>query len=186
MEILIQNTNTIQSITEKNKTLWRLYIQPSVRSIIVLLSLGVLIIVLGATTKNTFDIYIKGSTKIYNLHISISIGLAFILLGIIYSYHILKSRRSFFRKVDKIIHRHSLDPMDGCLQINDEGVKYSSFEMKQDVKWAGFSHYKLYKGYLFLLINEEFSSFVIDRRQVKDADFIELYDFVQKRLIEKN
>lgn len=185
MNILIRNTNALQSMIQRNKVLWTLQAKTYLKYILFAITTGLVFLVIGLASGFTFKSKADSTTTVYNLHIATIIGLSFILMGMLYSIHMYRNKRIFFESVDKYINRHSLDPADGSIQIDDNGITFLSNEIKQDIKWKRFSHFKYYRGFLFLFMDDySLQSISIDKKQVSDHDFAELLDFLKKNLQE--
>lgn len=186
MDITIKINNNIEKIVQKNRMLWNFSSKKQYRNIIYYFLIGVGLLIFGIICKYTFRIIsLDHNIKLYNINLSFSIGLAFILLSGISFYHLQVNRRAFFHDIDRYIHR--INEYNCSIQINDTGVTYTDFELIQEVKWSKFSHYYHFKGFLFLMINGDIiSSFIINKADLSSTDFSELLNFIKKKLIEKS
>ncbi len=172
---------------QKNKVLWALQAKTYIKYILFAITTGLVLLVIGLSSGYTFmSKAVNGMTTVYNLHIAASIGLSFILMGILYSVHMFKNKRLFFGYADKHINQHSLDPADGSIQIDETGITYISSDIRQEIKWKRFSHFTYYRGFLFLFMDDYYlQSISVDKNQMSDHDFAELSEFLKKELQEK-
>jgi hypothetical protein len=148
--------------------------------------LGIGLIVFNAFTPYTIKSPDDGKEIYYNINISFSIGLAFILLAIIYLRHMLRNKNTFFVLSDKHIGENSLERKEGGLLITEDIVKVTSYNSAHEYSWKYFSHYKLKDEILFLLSDNSYLNAVaIPKTAIDEEKFDELLKLVEKRLIEK-
>lgn len=177
MDIKIVKENSFKSIHDENSTRWKLFTEKNNKIILFQVVFGIVFIVLGILDENQ---------QYNNINITLSFGIAGVLLAGIYSLQTYMNKNRFDERIQQYANRHKLNPGNIEIHITNESIKYKDFELTQELKWSIFSHFKLYHGYLFLIIENSFlSSIVIDKKLFKEIEFIELYDFVSKKLIEK-
>lgn len=177
MDIKIVKENSFKSIHDENSTRWKLFTEKNNKIILFQVVFGIVFIVLGILDENQ---------QYNNINITLSFGIAGVLLAGIYSLQTYMNKNRFDERIQQYANRHKLNPGNIEIHITNESIKYKDFELIQEIRWSIFSHFKLYHGYLFLIIENSFlSSIVIDKKLFKEIEFIELYDFVSKKLIEK-
>lgn len=177
MDIKIVKENSFKSIHDENSTRWKLFTEKNNKIILFQVVFGIVFIVLGILDENQ---------QYNNINITLSFGIAGVLLAGIYSLQTYMNKNRFDERIQQYANRHKLNPGNIEIHITNESIKYKDFELIQEIRWSIFSHFKLYHGYIFLIIENSFlSSIVIDKKLFKEIEFIELYDFVSKKLIEK-
>lgn len=177
MDIKIVKENSFKSIHDENSTRWKLFTEKNNKIILFQVVFGIVFIVLGMLDENQ---------QYNNINITLSFGIAGVLLAGIYSLQTYMNKNRFDERIQQYANRHKLNPGNIEIHITNESIKYKDFELIQEIRWSIFSHFKLYHGYIFLIIENSFlSSIVIDKKLFKEIEFIELYDFVSKKLIEK-
>jgi hypothetical protein len=125
MNLSIQNPDALESRIKKNEVLWKLTSRPPLRTSIVLMLLGAAILYFDISTHYTIMKLSTPKAIIYDLHLSFSIGLALLLLGLLLLFSLTFNKQSLFRTLEKIINRHRLNsrcPMVDFIEINDAGV----------------------------------------------------------------
>lgn len=166
---------------------WKIVSRPIIRTIVVIMLLGAAMLSFDISAHYTLMAMTTPKAIIYDLHLSISIGLALLLCGFLFLFFHLLNKRSFFRTLEKIINRHRLNsrsPMYDVIEVNDVGVTETTFEYKSELKWIRFTHYKEYRGFLFLIMNAEIaSSVMIDKRLIDPNDYLQLLEFVKGKLV---
>jgi len=186
MEITIKNSETSKTILEESKVKWKFFMRRTMWAIIIPFAGGISFLIPEFTGTNQMTTKTNGNAIIYDYHIDLAIGVGFIMLAALYSFNLLISKISFFDRAHILSNKHKLFSDESILYVTDECIKYEDFELKQEIKWSFFSHYKLYKNYLFLIIIETpLSAFLIDRRLLSEKDFSELLAFVRTRLVKK-
>lgn len=149
--------------------------------------LGAAILYFDISTRYTIMKLSTPKAIIYDLHLSFSIGLALLLLGLLLLFFLTLNKRSHFKTLEKIINRHRLNsrsPMVDLIEINDSGVTETTSEYRFEIKWLRFTHYKEYKGFLFLIMNGEISSSImVDKSCVEPNEYTQLQSFVKSKLI---
>lgn len=182
MNYTVKYTNALENLVKTNETLWRLYSSHFKKYIIYALSLAIIFVSLGFLAKYTYYSKISGDVVYYNLNLSLSIGLAFLIVAIIYARHMIANKRAFFKLVDKRVAEHSLDPEDGLIEINDDSIKINGFNSKHEFRWKCFTHYTYKNGILFLMIDKNYSNPVaIVKEQMDAQEFDQFLGFVKSR-----
>jgi len=187
MNISIQSPDAFESRIKKNELLWKLTSRPALRTSIVLMLLGAAILYFDISAHYTIMELSSPKAIIYDLHLSFSIGLALLLLGLLLLFFLALNKRSHFRTLEKVINRHRLNsrtPMADLIEINDSGVTETTSEYRSEIKWIRFTHYKEYRGFLFLIMNGEISSsIIVDKSFVDPNEYMQLLNFVKSKLV---
>jgi hypothetical protein len=102
-----------------------------------------------------------------------------------YFFNLLRSREKSNERLKKELSRLSQTDPSAIFKINDTGVSYESSEVRLEYKWSMIKSYKIYKGAIFLILNEYLNSFVILGNEISNEQFIELSQFVARSLPEK-
>lgn len=71
------------------------------------------------------------------------------------------------------------------LKITDNEILYNDFELKSEMKWSFFTHYRFYKDHLYILTSDYFRGIVVSKNEMSQEQFIQLSDFVVRRLKER-
>lgn len=191
MEIVIEGNNASEYLKETSKIRWnsslrRLYLGP-----LIFLLFGVLILAIGATSDSsmsttTFKYENSSTTEYitkYDYHISLGLGVGFILIALYFVYIISKQKRNFFLSVFKICNRHKQFSDNFSIKINNDIVCYRDFELIREQKWSTFSHYIVYKDNLLLFQDDLYiPSIVILKARVSDKDYSDLFNFLKSKL----
>lgn len=184
MELTLTLTNTPESIIEKNRVIWRLYSRTRMLIFALQFLLGAFFLIDGANSEYTFRSDINNNITTYNLHLGISFGLAFVLLSLIYYYHLSVAKRKFFQKIYKYTKLFQAGSGSTSMVFNETCIKYADSEMTFEIKWSAVSHYQVYKDYIFLLTDDTMSSTLsIDKKQLTEQELSQLLAFIQEKQI---
>lgn len=187
MNFSIRNSDALENRIKKNEVLWKVSSQPIKRTIIVIMLVGAALVYFDLSTDYTLMKLTTPKAVTYDLHLSFSVGLAFLLCGLLLLLLLMLNKRSIFGTLEKIINRHRLNsrtPMYDVIEINDLGVTESSFEYKFEIKWTRFTHYKEYMGFLFLIMDGKItSSVMINKKFIDSNDYLQLLKVVKGKLI---
>jgi hypothetical protein len=184
MELKLKINKDIQLIQQKNKIVWRSSAKSRYLLVLYFLLLGAFFISIGAMSNFTFKVMAgEGGTKIYSLHIAVTLGVAFWMFAVFNLIVIQSARKKFFNKIDRYI--QSVYKKEVFLYINDISITYEDFEIKEELKWGKFTSYKYQNGILFLLLDEDlFTLFIISEKETDD--FPQLLSFIKKKIPGKN
>ena len=178
MDITIKARNSQQRVFELNSIRWKLLMARYKKINIFQFLAGIIFLYLGIINRE------KVIPK--DINIGISLGIAFILLGAIYSYHNYVNKKKFYRKIQILSKRIEKNHDEILIHITGESIRYEDFELSQELKWSLISHYKIYNDLLFLIMDEHLlTSIIIDKNLITEEEFSELYSFVKNKLIEK-
>jgi hypothetical protein len=122
-----------------------------------------------------------------NYHVTLGLGIAFMLFPFYLAYfYLVRQKKQFFKIVNKIADRHKSTSENYVLTINDNSLCYQDFEITREEKWSVFSKYKNYKDYLFLFRDDLYiNCLVIDKRQISSSNLADLLMLLNNKLIEK-
>jgi hypothetical protein len=177
MEIKIVTSN-FDDILQQNKIKWKLFIRKRLLENLLFIIIGILFITMQFFSSN------KPHQNFWNLETSV--GGSFLLLAIIYFYHIAKARYKFLFRAKKYVRDFKKNGRAIEIKITDDYVTYIDYESSVEVKWTIFTSYKYYYNYLFLnTIDEYLGGFVINRKDISEEQFSELFNFVSKKLAKK-
>jgi len=191
MEITINNIKAYESRKEVIKAIWQLHYKESSKIILLQYLIGFTLFTIGVLTNKgyamirTNSILSENTTNTYfNLHLLISIGIVYILFTTFSFLNLLRSKRPYLNKYEVETKKYYQYSNEMTLTINDEGINHNHLLSKFDIKWAAFSHFKLYNDILFISNNNSFTSAIsIHKTQVTDEQFSELLLFVTGRLV---
>lgn len=176
MDIRIYRKNN-DDLIEINKIRWKLFSKRSFFEIRLFVLLGTLILIMHFLTLGDGENF-WGFIP--------SLGLGILLLALVYTYHMIKARRKYMTRTLEIISRHKNQDQGIEITITDTNISSKDFQMFTDTKWSVFLQYKLYKNYLFLIIDDQnLNSVIIDRNEITEAEFTWLYEFVKERMPER-
>lgn len=182
MEITISSDT--DKIPDKHKILWRLHAVKTYRAIGLYFFGGILLIVIGSIGDYSFKTF-SDKTVTYNLNFTHSFGVALILLSIIYLYHTFKARSKYFDSLDRQLYQEPNAFISNMI-INETGVCTAGKDIKQEMKWTLFTHYKLYKHYLLLIMDDiSLYSIVINMKELDNNAASELLAFAKRKLVKK-
>ena len=174
MEIKIYKKDHDDMI-EQNKIRWRLYMQKSVFTIRIFFILGSVILLLTWLA-------LKKDANFWRFESSF--GLSILLLSVFYSYHNFINKRKYLARTKELINKYRDQSVE--MNIRETAISYKGFEMSSEMKWSVFSQYKLDKTYLVLIIdNITLNSILIDQRDISEAEFTQLFEFVKTILKER-
>ena len=191
MEIVIEGNNASEYIKETSKIRWASSLRRQYLGTFIFFLFGVLILIMGLLSDSTISMttYKDNNnstteyTTMYDYHISLGLGIGFILIALYFLYIIYRQKRKFFLGVAKICTRHKQFSDNFSIKITNDSVCYRDFELIRDQKWSTFSHYIVYKGDL-LLFQDDFyiSSLVIQKALLPDKDYLDLFNFLKNKL----
>jgi hypothetical protein len=185
MNITIEQEKLLHSLVRTNKVLWQLYSRSFKKYVIIMGILGVGLIIFNSFTPYTMHTQSEGKEIYYNINISFSIGLALILLALIYLRHMLRNKTLFFELADKHIGKNPLQK-NGDVEITEQTIKINSNNSSHEFSWKYFSHFKFKDEILFLLADDSYLNAVaVPKSLIDKKEFDELMMLVEKRLIEK-
>ena len=133
MKIIIKELSKSKNYVELSKLKWELFSKKNKKLFLLEFLVGLCLIVLGLLNKESI---FKG------LNLTVSFGIAFIFLSLIYYYHQFRNEQLYFRKVNWYLQKCNNIQTESIIEINDESVKYEDFENKQELKWSIFTSYK--------------------------------------------
>lgn len=173
MEIKIVKEN-ISDILGKNRTKWYLAYKTMLFAIIVYAVVGTVILTCSAVTaKNADDFWGLGST----------LGGGLIFLSIAFLSYIYKGKRKYVENTRLAIKRSEREGQNTEIVLKDDGVTFKDFHIYSEWKWSVFTHYMLYKDYLFLMMgNSVLNSLVIQKNELSVYEFDELVNFCKGHL----
>lgn len=133
---------------------------------------GVIIIIINLNAKDAF--------------LGKALGANLIFLSAFSFYSFYSARRSFVNKTKKIVEKCEINRSEIRIEINEGSFIYETFETKFEYKWSAFSNYKLSKGILYLLINDNYlTSIGIDENELTKQELVGFYTFLIKTVPEK-
>lgn len=169
MEITITRNRNESSLTI-NRLQWELLLKKYYFHIILYFTVGLFFIITN----------IKDDSAI---GLGIGIGLEF--FAFFYLFNLLRSREKSNDRLKKELSKLSQTDPSAIFKINDTGVIYESSEVRLEYKWSVIKSYKIYKGAIFLVLNEYLNSFVVLGNEVSKEQFIELSQFVSRSFPKK-
>lgn len=191
MEIVIEGNDVSEYIKEINRIRWNASIRRHYLGSLIFFLVGVLILTIGvfsdstisATTYRYVDNTTNEYTTNYDYHISLGLGIGFMLIALYFVYIIYRQKREFFSSIAKICARRRQFSDNFALKVNADNVCYRDFELIHEQKWSAFSHYMVYKDYLLLFQDDLYiSSIVIQKARLSDKDYSDLLNFVKSKL----
>ncbi len=191
MEIVIEGNDASEYIKETSKIRWTSSLRRQYLGTLVFFLFGVLILAMGMSSDSTMSTttfkYDNNSTTEYttkyDYHISLGLGIGFMLIALYFVYIIYRQKRKFFLSIAKICTRHKQVSDNFSININNDNVCYRDFELIREQRWSTFSHYIVYKDNL-LLFQDDFyiSSIVIQKERLSDKDYSDLFNFLKSKL----
>jgi hypothetical protein len=103
MNLTPQQQNILQTLRKSHQVLWQLFSRQFKRYILLMIAMGTAVIGFGICVPYTFSAEITGAKTYYNLNLSISIGIAFLFVALIYLRHMIINRRRFFERENKFL-----------------------------------------------------------------------------------
>jgi len=191
MEIAIEGNDASEYIKETSKIRWTSSLRRQYLGTLIFFLFGVLILTIGVSSGNTMSMttykYDNNSTTEYttkyDYHISLGLGIGFMLIAVYFVYIIYRQKSKFFSSIAKICARHRQFSDKFSIKINNDHICYRDFELIREQRWSTFSHYMVYKDDL-LLFQDDFyiSSIVIQKARLSDKDYSDLLNFVKSKL----
>jgi hypothetical protein len=188
MEILIKDDNASQSSLEQNTIRWKLNYKGYKRILIVLYILGLLSLIMGFATFSEPSKSEIGEKTIYyfKLHFIESLGIVMFFSAIYLTILLIKIKNNFFKRAKEVAQTHLKNGNEIVIQFNDNGVKYSSSKLRQEIGWDLFMSYTIYDNYLFLnTYDNNLTGVAINKGLLPSEDFSLLEEFIKKRLVNK-
>jgi hypothetical protein len=112
-----------------------------------------------------------------------SFGLSLIFLSLFYFSHIYQNKIKYLSKTEQILNRYKNQSQGIQIKITNTTVSYKDFELFSEMSWTVFSQYKIYKNYLILIRDKQsLDSIIINRNEITEAQFTELFVFVKGKL----
>jgi hypothetical protein len=106
---------------------------------------------------------------------SSTFGFAFIISSVIYFFNHLRARRGFLYQMGES------QVQDGQTTITENSISYKDESVQSEIKWQYYTHYKFYKGTLFLMRNNDLNSSVLfNNRDMPEEQFAILLKFVKE------
>jgi len=194
MEIAVEGNDASEYIKETSKIRWTSSLRRQYLGVLIFFLFGVLILTIGMSSGNTVSMttykhdnnFTTENTTNYDYHISLGLGIGFMLLAVYFVYMIYRQKSKFFLSIAKIYARHRQFSNHFSIKINNDHICYRDFELIREQKWSMFSHYMTYKGDL-LLFEDDFyiSSIVIQKVRLSDKEYSDLISFVKSKLPQK-
>lgn len=191
MEIAITGNDASEYIKETNKIRWASSLKRQYLGASIFFLTGVLILIIGLSSDHSISMTTRqysnnAATEYitkYDYHISLGLGIGFLLMAFYFVYIVYRQKRKFFSGVAKICTRHKQLSDNFSIKINNDCVCYRDFELLREQKWSSFSHYVVYKDDL-LLFQDDFyiSSVVIQKSRLSDKDYSDLFNFLKSKL----
>lgn len=187
MDIKINNTNAAQICLDQNKALWDIFTKNHFKRLIFPLTFSLLLIAFGLFDFNNNDkVVTMGNTTYYNFHLSLSIGIVFLVTTLMSLIRLVREKSIFFQKVNRLALGHSQNSNTITIELSENSVKYQSHELTQEMKWSVFSNYKVYKNYIILTVESYIlASVIVDKRLISENEYSELINFIKTKLTEK-
>ena len=182
MNIEIYYTDT-ESLLIRNSLLWKLAMKKSYRSIIILLTLGAAMLIIGLS-----EIFLLNSDKngSANLNFSLSFGLGLILLSLIYRLHLWIEKKNYFEAIKLFIKRARESNTTGTkITLNSESIKLSNFEESYESNWTAFLFYSISHGYVVLYKQQNIPSYLVELAKLNDSEQREFLSFLQTKSIQQ-
>lgn len=191
MEIVIEGNDSSEYIKETARIRWTTSIRREYLRALIFFLIGVLILTIGvfsdhtisATTYKYVDNFTTQYTTNYDYHISLGLGIGFMLIALYFVYIIYTQKREILLRIAKICDKRRQFSDNFSLKINADNVCYRDFESMSEQRWSTFSHYMIYKDDL-LLFEDDFyiPSIVIQKARLSDKDYSDLINFVKSKL----
>src|SRR5688572_9480698 len=176
MEIIITRQNS-DELLQINAIKWKLFTKKNVQVVFLYAFIGAVILVVNW-------ISLKKGESFWRFESSFGLGILF--LSLFYFIHFYKNKIRFLAKTKELISKYKNESGGIEIKITNSAITYRDVEIYSDMKWTVFSEYKLYNGYLILLIDNLYlSSIIINRNEISEAEFTELFDFVKSKMPEK-
>ena len=176
MEIIIKRSNN-DDLLEQNSIKWKLFTQKNILIFALYAFMGTFFLVTNwLTLKNDENFW--GFTT--------SFGASLLLLSFFYFIHTYKNKIKYISRTKLFINRYRSQTEGIEIKITNTSVTYKDFEIYSEMKWTVFTEYKLYKNYFILIIDwRDLSSIIINRNEISETQFTEIFEFVKGKLPEK-
>jgi hypothetical protein len=173
MEIKIINKDC-NDLLNKNKIRWTLFSRKNIFHFIIYAIVGLILLIGSAVTeKDISNFWGMGS----------SLGLSLIFLSLFYFSHTYQNKRKFITRTRAYIKLFNEQKQETELVFADEKITYKDFQSYSEWKWTKFSHYMLYKDYLFLILDNSFlNALIVHKSEVTPEKFDELLSFSKGHL----
>jgi hypothetical protein len=191
MEIAIEGNDASEYLKETSKIRWTSSLRRQYLGTLIFFLFGVLILTIGVSSDNTMSMttykydnnFTTEYTTKYDYHISLGLGIGFMLIAVYFVYIIYRQKRKFFLSIAKICSRHRQFSDNFSIKVNNDRICYRDFELIHEQKWSTLSHYRVYKDDL-LLFQDDFyiSSIVIQKARLSEKDYSDLLNFVKSKL----
>jgi hypothetical protein len=101
-------------------------------------------------------------------------------------YTTFKNKVRYISRTKQFINRYRSQTEGIEIKITNTSVTYKDFEIYSEMKWTVFTEHKLYKNYFILIIDRrDLSSIIINRNEISETQFTEIFEFVKGKLPEK-
>jgi hypothetical protein len=173
MEIIIKRPNN-DDLLKQNSIKWKLFTQKNILLLALYALMGIFFLV-GNWVMLKDGEYFWGFTS--------SFGLSLIFLSLFYFSHIYQNKIKYLSKTEQILNRYKNQSQGIQIKITNTTVSYKDFELFSEMSWTVFSQYKIYKNYLILIRDKQsLDSIIINRNEITEAQFTELFVFVKGKL----
>jgi len=175
MEIIITRHNA-DELLEQNVIRWKLFAKKSLQLILLYAFFGA--VILGANWMS-----LKQSDSFWGFESSFGIGI--LLLSLFYFIHTYKNKIKFLARTKEIVSKYKNENSGIEIKFNDTIVSWKDFELFSEMSWTVFSQYKIYKNYLILIRDKQsLDSIIINRNEISEVQFTELFVFVKGKMPE--
>lgn len=193
MEIILKDDNAKETYAAKESIVWKLHSKKYVKFILLNYLIGLILLLIGILIFNDYNYkseYHNYQTSEYHvtyvnyhMHLTILIGIVFVLSASLNLYYHIKGKNDFFRKINESKTKLFKEVI---IQISDGGISYKSFLLESEMKWTFFSMYKIYDNFLFLYSNDALmNSICIDKNLMSEEEFSQVMSFIKNRLVKE-
>jgi hypothetical protein len=135
----------------------------------------------NATIEGVF----LGEQKSYSLHLSLGIGIVYIISGFSVFSSSMKEKTNNFNDLKKNAWAKFHHQNNSSLIISDDSVKYESYYMQQEIKWPNISSYMIFENYLALIYCSSISmNLIIHKKMISENDYQILLSFLKQHKLE--
>jgi hypothetical protein len=113
----------------------------------------------------------------------ICLGIFFLLIALLLFYSRIFSKRKFQRNILEIAEKFEAMKLDFTYEFSEESIKYWDKEKNMEFKWALFTYYTIYKGYLVIVLNNSLiDSYLFKRNESGIDEYEKILEFAKSKL----
>jgi hypothetical protein len=173
MEIKYRNTLD-DELKKASKIQWRYANKKSFNTVLICIIFSIGFLAWGLLATN--------SSGFWNF--KTSVGIAYALLTLIFSFSLYESRTKWLSNCDKAIETKNQKNVE--YTFSDERIIIKQADAYSESGWDVITSYRLHNNFLFLYINSShYSYFTIDQNDMAEADFATLMLFVKSKILQE-